>query len=333
VGAGQFVMTRGNQFSASIISNNVIRVFDGDILMQGRHIRLNDNTYLDLTIDNGTQGQKRNDLIVARYTKNSTTGVEDCSLVVIKGTAVASSPADPAYTSGNIITDHALLNDMPLYRVPLDGLNVQALVPIFTIISTWENVREETAEEISAMQQTISGLGTSIINMGGQLYDGEVQATLTDDDGVIIQTDDGVDLLVTKQIAFKCDETAVVKPSIFAKLCETVLHILDMITAINNNIATDFTPSFSYVGTTGSATVTYAKYKATGKIIDIFLNIYLTTTSSGFVNVIIPDGKSYFGGISGNATAYFQNNGIVISIPNAVSNTHYLLSGRGYLVS
>ena len=133
-GTGQKVLNRGNKFAASVISNNSIRVLDGDIMMQGRHIRLNENTYVDLTIENGAQDVSRNDLIVVRYSKDASTGVEDCNLVVIKGTAAASDPSDPAYTSGNILEDHDALNDMPLYRVPIVGLNVQTLVPLFEIV-------------------------------------------------------------------------------------------------------------------------------------------------------------------------------------------------------
>lgn len=131
-GEGQYVLNRGSKFATTTVTNNQIRVADGDILMQGRHIRLNEGAYVELTIENGTQGMYRNDLIVARYTKDSASGVEDCNLVVIKGTAAASNPVDPAYTNADIINDHVLLADMPLYRVPLDGLNVQTLVPLFT---------------------------------------------------------------------------------------------------------------------------------------------------------------------------------------------------------
>lgn len=130
-GEGQYVLDRGNKFAASIVTNNQIRVADGDILMQGRHIRLNEGSYVDVTIENGAQNMFRNDLIVARYTKDSATGVEDCNLVVIKGTAAEAEASDPEYTSGDIINDHVLIADMPLYRVPLNGLNVQELVPLF----------------------------------------------------------------------------------------------------------------------------------------------------------------------------------------------------------
>lgn len=131
-GTGEYVLNRGNMFSASTITNNQIRIADGDIIFQGRHVRLNEGGYVDLSIENGTADTKRNDLIVVRYTMDSETGVEECNLVVIKGTPAASNPSDPPYTVGNIITDHALIADMPLYRVPLQGLNVQTLVPLFT---------------------------------------------------------------------------------------------------------------------------------------------------------------------------------------------------------
>ncbi len=134
VGSGEYVLKKGNQFAATVITNNQIRIADGDILMQGRHIRLNEGSYVDLTIESGAQSYYRNDLIVVRYTKNSSTGIEEANLVVIKGTASASAASDPAHTTGDIINDHVLQNDMPLYRVPLDGITVGDLVPLFTVL-------------------------------------------------------------------------------------------------------------------------------------------------------------------------------------------------------
>lgn len=132
-GDGQFVLNRGNKFATTTISNNCIRVADGDIIMQGRHIRLNEGSYVDLVIENGAQGKVRNDLIVVRYTKDSLTGVEECNLVVIKGNETTGGATDPEYTAGDIINDHVLLAEMPLYRVPLDGLNVDDLVCLFDV--------------------------------------------------------------------------------------------------------------------------------------------------------------------------------------------------------
>lgn len=143
-GSGNAVLNRGSQFAASVVSNNQIRIADGDLLLQGRHVRLNENTYVDVTIENGEQGYYRNDLIVARYTKDSGTGVEEVNLVVIKGTATTGTAADPEYTNADLIVDHALTTDFPLWRVPLDGLNVGTPVCLFdTIAGITEHINDD----------------------------------------------------------------------------------------------------------------------------------------------------------------------------------------------
>ena len=136
-GSGSYVLDRGNKLAATVVTNNQIRIADGDIILQGRHIRLNEGATVDLTIENGAQGYYRNDLICVRYTRNSGTGVEEASLVVIKGTAMTASPTDPAYNNGDLLTDNAETVDFPLYRVPLSGITVQPLVALFKIIPAY----------------------------------------------------------------------------------------------------------------------------------------------------------------------------------------------------
>ena len=131
IGTGQFVLEKGKVFEAQIISNNQIRILDGELMMQGRFVRLDPDTYVDLAIENGVQGKKRNDLIVARYTKNTVTGIESVDLVVIKGTAVDSKPVDPEHTEGDITNGVAVQHDFPLWRIPLDSLNVGDPVALF----------------------------------------------------------------------------------------------------------------------------------------------------------------------------------------------------------
>ncbi len=145
IGGGEFVLDTGNQFAASIISNNQVRVLDGDIYMQGRFIRLDKDAYIDLVIENGASGYFRNDLIVARYTQNHATAIEEVNLVVIKGEAVMENPEDPACTTGDILVAGDMRHDMPLYRVVIDGLNLVELVPLFpTYGSNLQRKQERT---------------------------------------------------------------------------------------------------------------------------------------------------------------------------------------------
>lgn len=129
-GDGDYVLPTGSQFEATIQSNTEIRIADGDLVMQGRHARI-DSGYESLTIENGSQGMYRNDLIVARYSKDSSTSVEAISLAVIKGTAVSGSAVDPNYNKGDI--NNGETREFPLYRVVLNGINIALVTPLFEV--------------------------------------------------------------------------------------------------------------------------------------------------------------------------------------------------------
>lgn len=132
VGSGKYVLKTGNQFAAEIVSNNLIKVKSGDLVNQGRHMRIDANDYEEVTIQNGAQSVKRNDLIVMRYKKDTSTLIETAEIVVIKGTA-GSTATDPTYTSGDVLAG-ATQDDFPLYRVSLNGLNIEKVTPLFSTV-------------------------------------------------------------------------------------------------------------------------------------------------------------------------------------------------------
>ena len=113
-GSGEYVFAgvKDDKLKATMASSNKVHISSGNAMMQGRHFWV-DAAGVDLTVQTGTQSQKRNDLVVARYAKNASTGVESVSLVVIKGTPTTGTPADPSYTRGDILNGNALANDMP----------------------------------------------------------------------------------------------------------------------------------------------------------------------------------------------------------------------------
>lgn len=88
IGEEDYVTPAGKQMEATVISNNKIRISEGEAIMQGRHWRVKPNTYEEVTIENGMQNMNRKDAIVARYTKNADSGIEKVELAVLKGTPV-----------------------------------------------------------------------------------------------------------------------------------------------------------------------------------------------------------------------------------------------------
>lgn len=143
-GSERYVLNTGQKFAYEIISNNLIRIKDGYAMNQGRKIGLAISEYEDLTIDNGLQGVKRSDIIVIRYTKNLDTGIESADFVVVKGTS-GDTYKDPALETGNIIQGDSV-DDLPLYRVKIDGLSIATVEPMFNVLMSMQEMQEELTE-------------------------------------------------------------------------------------------------------------------------------------------------------------------------------------------
>lgn len=118
IGKADCVLKYGNDFALTMASANSATLGTGVGMVGGK--RFWNQAATSLTVQSGTQGQKRNDLVVARYAKTSA-GVESITPVVIKGTPSTGTAADPATTS----------NDLKLWRIPLDGIGVGTPVRLF----------------------------------------------------------------------------------------------------------------------------------------------------------------------------------------------------------
>lgn len=125
-GAGTHIVNIGSKMAATVVSANEITIADGLLVAEGCTAEIERGTSESLEIANGSQGMLRKDLIVARYTKTSGTGVEDMQLAVITGTPAASNPALPSYNTGSIVQGDTLV-DFPLYTVNLDGISIESV--------------------------------------------------------------------------------------------------------------------------------------------------------------------------------------------------------------
>lgn len=145
-GSGDYVLNVGECLGYELISNNEIRIKDGMFITQGRRGYIKKGTTEVCQIDNGAQTGKRNDLIVIEYAKDLSTQVESHTIRVLKGIPGAEA-SDPEITTGNI-PDGAVLHQMPLYRVKIEGLNVVAVEQLFEIGS----VAAETVDPMAATE-------------------------------------------------------------------------------------------------------------------------------------------------------------------------------------
>lgn len=132
-GTGSYVLDVGNKLAATISSSTQVRIADGAICHQGCLANIDAGTYDAVSINNGAQGVNRIDLIVARYTKDSVTGVESIDLVVIQGSSVSGTPTPPSYRTGNIQNGDSPV-DMPLYQVRLTGVTLSSVTAVFSTV-------------------------------------------------------------------------------------------------------------------------------------------------------------------------------------------------------
>lgn len=134
IGKADCVLEYGDNFKLTMASANNATLGTGVGMVGGK--RFWNQAATSLTVQSGTQGQKRNDLVVARYAKTNA-GIESITPVVIKGTPSTGTAADPATTS----------NDLKLWRIPLNGISVGTPVALFDPVASLKSVGESVFQD------------------------------------------------------------------------------------------------------------------------------------------------------------------------------------------
>lgn len=134
VGQGSYILTSGENLEPELASNNMLKIRGGMMSHHGNISCVGLNTYDEVTLTNGSQGVKRIDLIVNRYTRNDETGLEKNEWVVIIGTPDASNPKVPQHTIGNL-QNGDLIDDCPVFEVHYDGINVTEVKKLLPVMS------------------------------------------------------------------------------------------------------------------------------------------------------------------------------------------------------
>ena len=133
IGKANCVLKYGDDFKLTMASANSATLGTGVGMVGGK--RFWNQAATSLTVQSGTQGQKRNDLVVARYAKTGA-GIESITPVVIKGTPSTGTAADPATTS----------NDLKLWRIPLNGISVGTPVKLFDTVASLASLEESVSK-------------------------------------------------------------------------------------------------------------------------------------------------------------------------------------------
>lgn len=146
------VFNIGEQFKATVLSNNKVRISNGVLNVQGHVGRTEFGDYTDMTIENGESGKNRNDLIVARFAVG--TDADSFGLAVKKGIA-GTTAIDPAITQGDLYGG-SKLRELPLWRVKIEGLSIVAVEKMFTVNPT----NKDLLDKLDALNNDFKNVNT-----------------------------------------------------------------------------------------------------------------------------------------------------------------------------
>ena len=157
IGSGNYVLNIGEKMRAEAVSANQVRIFDGVFMAYGRQCILGDGEYEDVTIENGTPGLLRNDMIVVKYKKDEESGKENATFAVLKG-ETGSVVKDPVPNRQDIRSG-AFESEVPMYRVKINGLAIEKIEPLYSIPMTNDDLSKKASDLDTKVKNMSSALG------------------------------------------------------------------------------------------------------------------------------------------------------------------------------
>lgn len=145
IGDDSCILPSGENLEPELVSNNSLKIRSGMMCHHGNVSSVKIGTYDEVELANGSQGMKRIDLIVNRYTRNEEDNTEKNEWVVIMGTPAESSPVVPEYTQGDLQKGD-LLDDCPVFEVHFDGINIVEVTKKLEIAKTNKDLSNQLAE-------------------------------------------------------------------------------------------------------------------------------------------------------------------------------------------
>ena len=117
-----------NQLLCTIVNDNKVRLASGLYSMQGYMLSVQSGTVEDFTIDSGSAGAYRHDLLVADFVRGGGNVADTFEFKIVKGTNAtsAASAVDPSLTQDDL-TQGGSHRQETLYRVVLNGTTISAV--------------------------------------------------------------------------------------------------------------------------------------------------------------------------------------------------------------
>lgn len=153
-GVEAYILNTGKKLRPEVQSSNEIRIRDGALMVQGALSCVKINTYDSITIQNGTQGMKRIDLVVWQYVYNAENDTEYSEWNVIQGTPDEIEPHMPEYVQGDIQSGDNFVQ-VPYLAVHLDGINITEVRTLLEVIPDIYTTNKNLTESITELNRKL----------------------------------------------------------------------------------------------------------------------------------------------------------------------------------
>jgi hypothetical protein len=110
------------------VNDNKVRLAAGLYSMQGYMLAVEAGTTEDLTVDSGSAGAYRHDLVIADFTRGGGDTADDFEFKILKGTnaSSASGAVDPSVTQDDLRTGGSHRQEV-LYRLIINGTSLASV--------------------------------------------------------------------------------------------------------------------------------------------------------------------------------------------------------------
>lgn len=137
------ILTAFNDLACTKLTDNSVQIDSGVYSLKGYVLHVEAGTAITLTIDSGTAGQNRNDLVVAELVKNGGgSGIDTLQFRVIKGTSAGGTAVDPTLTQQDVNAT-GVTRQEALYRVKLTGVTLSAIEQVAELIEDVDMLKTE----------------------------------------------------------------------------------------------------------------------------------------------------------------------------------------------
>ena len=132
------------------VDNNTVRLSGGGVLNRGHALRIPADEILDLSVDSGTAGYKRYDVVAAEFVKGGGEVADSFEIKIIKGLLSTTEPQMPTMTTSDLI-DSGDINQIALFKLQIDGTTMSVAQRMI------DTIQDANAEQLTNYAYTRIG--------------------------------------------------------------------------------------------------------------------------------------------------------------------------------